>query len=60
MNIRDERYCSTKFIINVLGSSMQNTTVIFMVRFYLSSPPAEMVRFLTDKSHKAGSRRSLA
>lgn len=47
-------------IINVLGSSMQNTTVIFIVRFYLSSPSAEMVSFLTGKSHKAGSRRSLA
>lgn len=30
-------------IINVLGPSVQNTTIIFIVRFYLSSPSAEMV-----------------
>lgn len=47
-------------IINVLGSSMQNTTVIFIVRLYLSSPSAGLIRFLTSKSHKAGSKRSLA
>lgn len=43
-------------IINVLGSSMQNTTVIFIVRLYLSSPSAGLIRFLTSKSHKAGSK----
>lgn len=47
-------------IINVLGSSIQNTTVIFIARFYLSSPSTEMVRFLTGKSHKAGSIQRLA
>lgn len=47
-------------IINVLGSSMQNEILIFIVSFYLFSPSAEMVRFLTGKSHKAGSRQSLA
>lgn len=47
-------------VINVLGSSMQNTTVIFIVRLYLSSPSADTIRFLTSKSHKAGSERSLA
>lgn len=39
---------------------MQNTAVIFIVRLYLFFPSAEMARFLTGKSHKAGSRGSLA
>lgn len=47
-------------IINVLGSSMQNTTIIFILRFSFSSPSTEMVKLLTGKSHKAGSRQSPA
>lgn len=37
-------------VINVLGPSVQNTTIIFIVSFYLSSPSAEMVKFLMQES----------
>lgn len=47
-------------IINVLRSSMQNTTLIFIVRLYRSSPSIHTIRFLTGQSHKAGSKGSLA
>lgn len=48
MSVRDET-AQQRSIINVLGSSVQNTTIIFIVRFYLSSPSAEMVKFLMQE-----------
>lgn len=47
LGVRDT--AQQRSIINVLGPSVQNTTIIFIVRFYLSSPYTEMVKFLMQE-----------